>query len=211
MSKEWTPKDDQVLEDGIGSFGWQWFQKKTSKPHDGLDRRRSKAAIYMRLRRMGISGGLTRGTFSLQQVSTATGYSISQLRRAQSALGQRWKRTSRTGPYLILEEQVEELLEWLKHDYWCKSLRLYGCVNCGTQVRPHYSGGQCRRCYYQRRRETQRYFLPFTKKEVLDFVQKVQERQLLQHEVGWVERLTEWVTQGKTIVQRHIEWIETLR
>ena len=79
MGNRWTRQEDQLLLDGAGVFAIDWFQRKTE---------RTRKAIYQRAFDLYGRGGLSRGTFSLQRAATETGYSRSQLQRAQRALGQ---------------------------------------------------------------------------------------------------------------------------
>lgn len=136
--RKWTKKEEQTLLQGASIYGVKWFQRKMG---------RSANAILSKARRLYGKGGLTRGSYSLRKASEWTGYHPSQLRRAQAALRQKWKRTSPKGPFLIYEEQLEELVEWLKQDYWNGHHRLYGCLWCDTGARPHYALGLCKRCY----------------------------------------------------------------
>jgi hypothetical protein len=108
---------------------------------------RGEGAIRQKARRMWGSGSLTRGTLSLRDVIKSTGYNWRQLRRAQLALRQRWCRLRRGGRYMISEAQVEEILGWLKLDYWSRPTRAYACGWCGTSQEPHRALGLCRRCY----------------------------------------------------------------
>ena len=140
--KPWTKKQAALLFHGISISGLAWFQKHC---------KRSAAAIYAKVRRDYGPGGLTRGAHTLWGLARETGYSRGQLRRAQSALGQKWKRLGPRGSHLISEDQVEELTAWLAHDYWCARLRLYACAWCGTSTRPARGRGLCGRCYERHR------------------------------------------------------------
>lgn len=142
--RRWTDKERKVLFDGIGSLGWSTLERRTG---------RTRAAIWAQVRRHYGGGGITRGCYSLAQAIQETGYSASQLRRASTALNQRWARTSGTGNYLIQAEQLEECAAWLLLDFWSVQHRLYCCVGCATTQRPHHSKGLCCACY----RRTTRY------------------------------------------------------
>lgn len=121
---------------------------------------RSAAAIRARLHRDTGSSSLRRGSLSLRQVCLTTGYSRTQLLRARTALGQRWRRTKRGGVFLITEEQRQEIVDWLAQDYWDKDRQLYGCLWCTTTTRPPKGLGLCGRCYFRHRRECGRRGLP---------------------------------------------------
>lgn len=108
---------------------------------------RSREAIEAKLGRLTGSGSLRRGSYCLQQLHRETGYTPEQLRRAASALNQKWKRLKPTGSFLVTEEQRDEVIEWLKHDYWAAAHRLYCCQHCTTDHRRHKALGLCARCY----------------------------------------------------------------
>lgn len=117
---------------------------------------RSRAAIGAQLYRMTGRGSLGRGSYALRQLMQATGYDVSQLRRAARALNQKWKRLHPRGPFIITEEQRDELLVWLRHDYWAVGARLYCCLHCTTDVQTHRALGLCGRCYWQYVRKCRR-------------------------------------------------------
>ncbi len=121
---------------------------------------RSEKAVRAKLQRMVGSASLTRGTWTLRAVCAHTGYHRDQLLRAQRALDQRWKRTKVGGWYLITDEQLDDLVGWLAHDYWCGRHRLYGCASCSGKAQPPASRGLCGRCYGGFRRACVRAELP---------------------------------------------------
>lgn len=140
-SKEpWDEAEIRVLFDGIGISGVAWFKSRCG---------RSRKAVYNKALRMYGQGGLTRGSFTLHEICETTGYNYSHIRRAQAALNQKWKRLGPRGAHLVTEEQLRDILEWLKHDFWSKSKKLYGCQWCTTTTRPHVGRGLCSRCYYR--------------------------------------------------------------
>lgn len=161
-SKRWSKEELQALLNGIGAYGIKWFQKRTQAPNDwpNAPQHRSVAAIYAQARRQHGPGGLTRGALTLRELSLNTGYGRSQLLRAREALHQKWKRLGPRGDHIITEEQAEEVLEWLKHDYWDKDKRLYCCLWCQTEKRPPHGQGLCGRCYFRYRRRLMKYGLP---------------------------------------------------
>jgi len=134
----WSDTSVRVLFDGIGIAGVRWFKTRCS---------RSYWAVYAKASRLYGKGGLTRGSYTLWEIAQRTGYNREQIKRAQSALNQKWKRLGPIGAHLITEEQVEDILEWLKHDFWSKAKKLYGCQWCATTTRPHVGRGLCSRCY----------------------------------------------------------------
>ncbi len=147
--RRWTKEGDKALINGAGVFSIAWFQNAAGQSYDYPNAPlRSRLAIYRRAERVIGQGGLRRGTHSLDQAAAETGYAHEQLLRAQRALNQKWKRLSPRGPYLITFEQLEEIVGWLRGDYWCTKLRLYGCVECGSDSRPARGKGLCPRCYF---------------------------------------------------------------
>lgn len=170
MAERWTPKQLQGLLDGIGSFGWTVLRKRVGQSRPADDCRRTTHAIRAKVRREFGGGGITRGTYSLNQVSEETGYHRTQLKRAMQALGQRWTRTARRGDYLISAEQVEEMVTWLQHDFWSPRHELYCCLRCGTSTQTHYCFGLCERCYRKMRRYSESKALQFTAKALLEVV-----------------------------------------
>ena len=155
----------QAMLNGIGSYGIRWLQRHTAAPHDypNAPQVRSRSAINAKVQRE-FGGGLTRGALTLRAVQNNTGYSRSQLLRARDALKQKWKRLQRGGDYIITEEQVDEILVWLTHDYWDKSARLYCCLGCQTEKRPPFGRGLCSRCYHRYRRRCIHLGLPTSPK-----------------------------------------------
>jgi hypothetical protein len=150
----WSKEAEKALLHGIGFYGLDWFQRNGGQPYDypNAPSKRSRSAVYAKARELFGPGGLTRGGYTLARLAHETGYHPTQLRRAGSALNQKWKRLGPNGVYLLTDEQVEDILEWLKHDFWSKPLRLYACIWCGTKARPHKGGGLCGPCYFQHRR-----------------------------------------------------------
>lgn len=173
MGKRWTKKEEQVLLQGAGVYGVGWFQLRVGDSYEweGAPAGRSAAALYSKARRLYGGGGLTRGAYSLRAVALKSGYSYSQIRRAMEALGQKWKRTRNTrGSYLIYEEQVDDLMEWLKKDCWAKSSRLYCCAWCSTESRPHKAVGLCVRCYARWAKRLERARMPIRIEELAERV-----------------------------------------
>lgn len=195
---EWTKKEEKKLLDGVGSFGWSTLIRRTGG--------RSKDAIRQKIKREFGGGGITRGTYTLQQVMDETGYSRTQLQRAAQSLGQRWNRTAKgkNHPFLITGEQLEELVAWLSHDYWSKPLKLYGCISCGTSQEDHYSFGCCLRCFKKLRRIAANYGLPFTAKALLDFLDGLE----LTHEL---QRIHHNLTAGRAPNRQQLEVINGLQ
>jgi len=161
VARRWTDAEVRRLFNGLGAFGVNFFQRGTLPPEGARGpQRRSGPAVYAKARRLYGHGGLTRGAHTLHGLATTTGYHRRQLNRARTALNQKWKRTSTHGAYLITDDQATDILEWLKHDYWVSSKRLYGCMWCATQTREHKGLGLCVRCYGQYRRLCQHYSIP---------------------------------------------------
>jgi len=112
----------------------------------------TRRAAESKLARLTGRGALGRGSYTLRQLILQTGYTREQLRRASSALNQKWKRLDPRGAFLVTEEQRDELIAWLAHDYWATVHRLYGCLHCSTEARAHRALGLCGRCYHGYRR-----------------------------------------------------------
>ena len=174
--RPWTKDEDRALLDGAGVFSINWFRKKAG-PTDTYPTspNRSRYAIYRRAERILGKGGLTRGTNTLMQAANETGYTREQILRAQRACNQKWKRLSPRGPFLITYEQLDEMVGWLRQDYWCKTLRLYGCVNCGADRRPSRGKGLCPRCYFKTRRLCRAHRLPWRLRALTAMVQGLDE------------------------------------
>lgn len=115
---------------------------------------RTRASIESRCRRLGFSP--TQGTFTRCGIERETGYDWRQIRRARDAIGQVWKRYG-VRKYIISEEQVDDIIEWLKNETkkWSKQWNLDACCECsasGTSERERHSGdGRCKRCWDKRR------------------------------------------------------------
>lgn len=162
--KPWTTEQEMDLFNGVSISGVAWFKR-----HCG----RSVYGIYKKVHREYGPGGLTRGAYTLWELARVTGYSRTHLRRAQAALGQKWKRLGPRGAHIITEEQLEELATWLTHDYWSKTHRQYGCVWCSTSKRPSVGLGLCGRCYYRHRRLCQKLGLPVQRLEQLKLWRRI--------------------------------------
>jgi hypothetical protein len=167
--KAWAPKERRALLDAVGAFGWIALQRKCGLGED--KRQRTKGAITQKIRRDFGGGGITRGSYSLEEAMAETGYARTQLRRAAKALGQRWVRTAKGGNFLISAEQLEDMSGWLARDYWSKPLELYACVQCGTETRPHHRSGCCEPCYHRLRRLAASLGLPRATRPLFALVQ----------------------------------------
>lgn len=151
MARPWTPKEARAVFSGVGSYGWAWLLSQSGG--------RSLAAVQAKIRRLCASGA-RRGAVSLHELSRKTGYHKTQLRRAGSALNQKWRRMGPRGAHIITDDQVCEILAWLQHDFWNKRKRLYGCAWCSTVRREHRALGLCARCFYKYRRVCSELGLP---------------------------------------------------
>ena len=161
--RKWTKFEERMLLQGVGVNGIKWFQKRINKDGRSVDSIRSKA------RRL-FEAGLAKGSYSLLRACRDTGYHSSQFFRAREALGQKWKRTSKKGTYLIYEEQFLELIDFLRHDYWSKYHRLYNCLWCGTSNMDHKGQGLCVRCYNKYVRQLNLKKLPVGSKKLKQFL-----------------------------------------
>lgn len=162
-SKPWAKSDEYTLLQGVGICGLDWFQRRIGRTLD---------AVVSKARRVYGSSSLTRGAYTLRGAARRTGYHVLQLRRGQSALRQKWKRTSPHGSFLIYEEQLDELVAWLKTDYWSGHHRLYGCLWCDTDCRSHYALGLCRRCYQRYAQRLYRGGFPTSNSDLLQVVRE---------------------------------------
>lgn len=166
--RRWSKREEQALLHGVGIYGVAWFQKNTG---NGLDwpeapAGRTRRAVYAKAWRLYGRGGFSRGVYTLRRLVRESGYGVSHLRRAMRACAQKWKRTSPRGRYLICEDQADELLSWLRGDYWGKRHHLYNCSWCGSTQRGHYAQGLCQRCYQRYIRRLYRAGLPIRGKEL---------------------------------------------
>lgn len=144
MPRHWKKEEELAILQGIGANSCKWLCRKGGN--------RSISALYHKLDRLGYNGGLTRGSYTLAQLIELTGYSRWQLKRAMNMCGQKWRRTSTKGSFVITEDQVEEICAWLGKDFWSKKHRLYRCLWCNTQDIDHAKIGLCINCYNEYRR-----------------------------------------------------------
>ncbi len=141
--RKWSPGEERALFHAAGTSANAKLRRVSGD--------RSLAAISEKIRRDFGPGGRFRGTWSLRKLMNESGYSDSQLIRARGALGQAWRKSCKGGRYLISQEQVEDLIEWLTHDYWSSVHRLYACRGCGERKKPHRARGLCASCYRRRK------------------------------------------------------------
>lgn len=210
VGKRWTKTQDAALLDGVGVFSLAWFRKRSGQSYDYPHAlRRSRMAVYNRATRLIGSGSLTRGTSTLAEAERETGYAAEQLQRAQAALNQKWKRLSPRGPYLITFDQLDEVVGWLRNDYWCAKLRLYGCVNCGDNHKPARGMGLCQRCYHRTRRILSRLGLP---KRLTDLSSVVQALDGLTPEVrAFVDMALKHLERGWSLTENQIQTLLTFQ
>lgn len=166
--KRWTKKAENALIQGAGVYGISWFLKRV----DG----RTPDAVYAKARELIGAGGLTRGSYSLRQVCDMTGYNRTQILRAREALAQKWKRTSAKGSYIVYEDQLLDIVAWLKKDYWSKKHNLYVCLWCTTESMPHWSQGLCKRCYDCYAKRLQRLGLPLNPLDLLGVLDNLSDK-----------------------------------
>lgn len=154
----WTAQQEKTLLDNVSIAGVSWLTRRTG---------RSRGAIYAKLRRACGGGGLTRGAYTLRRMLLLLQYDRKQVRRAQAALGQKWKRLGPRGAHIITDEQMWELATWLAHDYWAPGCRRYSCVLCDSAEREHKARGLCVVCYYRYAARCRRIGFPWRRKEQL--------------------------------------------
>lgn len=142
----WSKVEEMVLLKNVGHSSI--FELMELLPN------RTRAGIESRCRRLGFSP--TQGTYTRCGIERETGYDWRQIRRARDAIGQVWKRYG-VRKYIITEEQVDDIIEWLKNETrkWSKQWNLDACIKCGahgTSERERHSGdGLCKRCWDFRR------------------------------------------------------------
>lgn len=171
-ARRWTHRELMGLTDGAGRYSLDQLRQRAGPPHDwpNAPTRRSRRAIYGQFRRLHGEGGLTRGAYTLDRLIETTGYSRSHFLRAQRALRQQWRRLTPRGPWLILEDQAEEIIAWLRVDHWSKAKRLDGCVWCSTTAVPMHALGLCRRDYLRYRRVCRGLGIPLSLKAQAELV-----------------------------------------
>lgn len=148
MAKRWTREEEMALIQGIGVYGIEWFKKKCGKPYNWPNAPAGRSADAIRSKALRLVGSsIRRGTYSLNEIMNKTGYSKTQIRRAMRALGQKWKRLSSTGPYIVYEDQYLDIIAWLAQGYWSISHRRYNCTWCDGTTQPHKGKGLCLTCY----------------------------------------------------------------
>lgn len=142
----WLPGEDLILVKNVGHLNI--FELMDLLP------RRNRLAIERRCYELGFSP--TQGTHTRLQIERDTGYDWRQIQRARDALGQVWKRYG-TRKYMITDDQVQEIIEYLKTETrkWSLHYDLDSCRLCGTsgdEERTRHSGdGLCKRCWDFRR------------------------------------------------------------
>lgn len=207
-AKRWGKDEVRVLLDGVGNYGLSHFQKKSGKPHEyvGAPKNRSRKAVYNKILREFGPGGLTRGVYTVQRLVEGTGYNREQLHRAREACKQKWKRIGPRGAYLITEEQMEEIVEWLKHDYWASVHHLYCCLHCNTDRRPHYSLGLCTRCYSKYRRSLVKCNLPTTNEKLIRHVESMEVGDS-EKCVKFLDKILKTLDRGLALNREELKWL----
>jgi len=200
--ERWTKDQDQSLLQGLGTYGYQWFKARTGG--------RSKAAILTRASRK-FQSGITRGAYTLNRIVKNTGYSRTQVLRAQDALKQKWKRTGPKGAYLITEEQLTEIVDWLQHDFWSKSKRRYCCSGCTSETRASYALGLCRRCYDRYRKECSRRGLPIVLEEQKVLFDRIRLEAFSGNHATFLDEIARQLDKGLALSDAQLDWLEMLR
>lgn len=143
LKRRWTPDEIRLLTTKTGAFAIGVLERDLPG--------RTRAAIRNKLLEL-FGGGSSRGTQSLADVAEATGYSKKQILRASRALGQRIQRVNAINSRIMFfDDQVESMMIWLRHDYWCRKAHLYACAECGSTEIPPKSLGLCRACFERRK------------------------------------------------------------
>jgi hypothetical protein len=201
-ARHWTKRERMSLTDGAGRLSLEWLQNRSGKPHDwpNAPTRRSRLAIYSQANRLHGQGGLTRGTYTLDHIINDTGYSRTHILRARQALNQQWRRLTARGPWLITEEQCDEIVAWLKTDHWSKAKRLDGCLWCSTTTVPMRALGLCRRDYVRYRRMCVDLGLPTSPRAQIGLVMAA----------GGLVAMVERVERGVALAVEHLIEISTI-
>jgi hypothetical protein len=210
-AKRWGKEAIKALFNGIGSYGISWFQQRSDAPYD-LEhgpKKRSRQAVYKKAQREFGKGGLTRGAYTLEELQNNTGYNREQILRARDACKQKWKRLGPRGDHLITEEQVEEILEWLKHDYWSKVHRLYCCRRCTTDSAPHYGAGLCERCYFRYRRDLERRGLPTSTRALKAKIRSLDIGKSGEHGT-FLDKVVRDLERGVSLDDASLDWLEMI-
>jgi len=210
-ARHWTKREAQGLLLGAGAFGIAWLQSRTQAFYDWphAPKTRSYRAVKDKAYRMGL-GGFTRGAWGLVAVCRETGYVKSQLLRACAALNQKWKRTGPRGDFLITDDQVDELIEWLKHDFWCKSKHLYACGWCSGIKRPHYRAGLCGSCYWKYRGACLALGMPCGVQQQREFAVRLRGQDIKPEERKFLEKAIWRLSKGQALEQSRLEWLAIL-
>jgi hypothetical protein len=111
------------------------------------------------------------------------------------------------GVYLLTDEQVEDILEWLKHDFWSKALRLYACVWCGTQTKPHKGAGLCSSCYWKHRRYCAAQGIPESVEAQCVWVEQALESEWSASESNFLETAKIRLLSGKSLSPEQLKWM----
>lgn len=200
MARRWTKEEKQALLQGVGVYGIAWFKKHGGNAYDWPNalEGRSAAACYSQARRLFGSGGLSRGSYSVNEIIKKTGYSKTHIRRAMKALAQKWKRLSPKGSYLIYEEQYMDIIGWLMTDYWAPIHRLYNCIWCHQTSYPHKGKGLCLRCYRRYIRRLRRMGMPSKSELLLTYCLQC-EHQCFDAESLNIEQIRNQLSKGRAL------------
>ena len=211
MAKRWTKREAKQLLMGAGAFGVSWLQGQTGPAYEwpNAPQHRSYYAMKSKAHRMEL-GGFTRGSFSLDAVMCRTGYTRKQLFRAMAALNQKWKRTGPRGPYLVTDDQLDEIVEWLRHDFWCKSKHLYSCLWCSGEKRRHEGLGLCVSCFWKHLKLCLALGVPSGVKQQKELVAWLRTLELRTEERKFLERVTWRLGKGLALERGQLEWLSLL-
>lgn len=168
LKRRWTKDECRTLTMAVGAFSIDYIARNTNN--------RTPKAVYEKISHYLGGGGVSRGTRTERMVAEETGYTQRQIRRAGRALGQRWQRTSTTGAVMLGDDQVEAIVRWLKHDYWCPRAHVYACVTCGRSDIPAYGLGLCHSCYRHQVKIFRLSGLAFARASLLALVAALRER-----------------------------------
>jgi hypothetical protein len=201
--RAWSKKEDQVILQGLGTYGYKWIQSKVQD--------RTKKAILTRAHKL-YKAGITRGAYTLNRFAKESGYARTHLVRARDALKQKWQRTGPGGSFLITDDQRGEILDWLVHDYWSKAKRRYCCSWCTSEKRESYALGLCRRCYDKHRKECKQRGLPTTLTAQGEIVGQLNvDGDLIGIHAKVLEGMKRRIKKGLALSRPQLEWLELLK
>lgn len=146
----WTDSEIRFIRRHLGRKTITWIAEQLNRTPD---------SIWGKAKRLKIAA--KNFSHSLSDIIRDTGYNWKQILNAKKELKQVWEQNKGCSKYHITEEQKEELLRHLakpgpkyysgppKSEFWCPSLQIYRCLQCGESSREHHSLGLCTQCFHK--------------------------------------------------------------